>query len=120
MATKTMTARDGASTTMDTETGVAVFTPATMIAVNDKVRYRAVGENRQQIAEVIAYVLAVHDEDTIDLGWRGDGWIHPDRNDRPDLERQVRLNVPRIGIEMAPDYSPMLHEREYTQWELLS
>ena len=87
-----------------------------MIEINDPVEFREIVDG-QPCSLVLAFCTAVHDENCIDLGWRGDGGIRPGvvRNDIPVHHR---ANVARIGTILGGDgVSPTPQPRQHTQWE---
>ena len=87
-----------------------------MIAVNDPIEFREIVDGRP-LAVVLCFVTAVHDEDCIDLGWRGDGGYHPDVADDGSRPAHRRTNVARIGAILAGDGSNTPQPRAFTQWE---
>ena len=97
-----------------------------MIKIDDRVRYRAIeGEyapdrntHPATVVSVIAYVTAVHDKDTIDIGWRGDGGVHPDDLGRSHLEVHRRLCVSRSGVAPHGSYhGDGVTLQPWTLWE---
>ena len=88
-----------------------------MIAVGDAIEFREIIDSRP-IAVVLAYVTRVYGPDLIDLGWRGDGGVHPDvaRDDGTPVHRRTR--VPALGVILVGDYvSNTPQPRQHVIWE---
>ena len=91
-----------------------------MIAVDDRIVYREI-VNGQPLAPVTCFVTRVHGPDLIDIGWKGDGDVHPDNHGRTGLQIHRRKRVARLGTIAVGDYvSPELQKREHTVWESAS
>ena len=87
-----------------------------MIAVNDPIEYREIVDGRP-LAVVLAYCTKVHSADCIDLGWRGDGNIHPDNYGRDGTVHR-RTRVPALGVILVGDgISNTPQPRQHVQWE---
>ena len=87
-----------------------------MIAAGDPIEFREIVDGRP-LAVVLAFVTKVYGPDLIDLGWRGDGNIHPD-NHGHDGAVHRRTRVDRLGVILAGDYvSNTPQPRQHVQWE---
>ena len=87
-----------------------------MIAVNDPIEFREIVDSRP-IAVVLCFVTRVHGPDLIDLGWLGDGGVHPDVADDGSRPAHRRTNVARIGVILGGDgFSNTPQPRQHTQW----
>ena len=87
-----------------------------MIAVGDAIEFREIIDSRP-IALVLAFCTRVYGPDLIDLGWKGDGNMHPDAAiDGMPVHRRTRVD--RLGVILVGNYtSPELQPREHTVWE---
>ena len=88
-----------------------------MIAVDDRIVYREI-VNGQPLAPVTCFVTRVHGPDLIDIGWKGDGDVHPDNHGRTGLQIHRRKRVPALGVILVGDgISNTPQPRQHVQWE---